>query len=525
MASKMSLRGTTQPTFQIGKYGSSIDQGATAIDMTVTMIADTAISPNGGAFTVQGANATAGTGGAGSAINLTAGDSDAPGQGGIVTITAGNGAGVGAAVGGDIDLQAGAGLGGSAGGEITITAGSGGTTGAQGRVLIQAGDGIAASPNNGGNVVILAGDASAAAAANGGEIQGVAGDGGNTGSGGDASLTGGNSTGANDNAGNASMQGGNATGAGATANGGSGFLQGGTAVGGTGGNAGFLAGASTNGDGGLAGGIAGASTNANGGDIFLQAGASTNVNGGNVTAFGGAGAVNGGNWVGIAGAGGTGPGGSISFQVGAGTGAGVFTVLNSAAATHVTIDEANDFVFVPSGTNVISVTGTTNYENNVTADDDIPNRRFVTDGTGIQRLFRVGAAAQALPFGAAIFTTVLTDTNVRTDADYAYAAGVITVATSGWYKVSGAISADQTGNNRTMLRSRIHLNGAQVAGSDGFSYGRNNGIDEQTSVSECLVNVTAGDTIELVANFFARNGTPTLVTMPEGTRLMIERAG
>lgn len=38
-----------------------------------------------------------------------------------------------------------------------------------------------------------------------------------------------------------------------------------------------------------------------------------------------------------------------------------------------------DVVIVPDGTGVISVAGTTDYENNVTVDDDIPNKKYVDD--------------------------------------------------------------------------------------------------------------------------------------------------
>lgn len=40
-----------------------------------------------------------------------------------------------------------------------------------------------------------------------------------------------------------------------------------------------------------------------------------------------------------------------------------------------------DVVVNPDGTGVLSVAGTTNYENNVTADDDIPNKKYVDDAT------------------------------------------------------------------------------------------------------------------------------------------------
>ena len=42
-------------------------------------------------------------------------------------------------------------------------------------------------------------------------------------------------------------------------------------------------------------------------------------------------------------------------------------------------DTSVDIRFLPKGTGVLSVEGTTNYEDNVLADDDIPNRKFVID--------------------------------------------------------------------------------------------------------------------------------------------------
>lgn len=39
----------------------------------------------------------------------------------------------------------------------------------------------------------------------------------------------------------------------------------------------------------------------------------------------------------------------------------------------------NDLRLIGTGTNVVTVTGTANYENFVTDDDDLPNRKWVTD--------------------------------------------------------------------------------------------------------------------------------------------------
>jgi len=54
--------------------------------------------------------------------------------------------------------------------------------------------------------------------------------------------------------------------------------------------------------------------------------------------------------------------------------------LGTAPEIKVTSTDTNvDIKFLPKGTGVLSVSGTTNYEANVTDDDDIPNRKFVID--------------------------------------------------------------------------------------------------------------------------------------------------
>lgn len=60
------------------------------------------------------------------------------------------------------------------------------------------------------------------------------------------------------------------------------------------------------------------------------------------------------------------------------------TVANAATGNGPTIsatgDDTNiDMVLLPKGTGVLSVTGTTTYESNVTDDDDIPNKKYVDD--------------------------------------------------------------------------------------------------------------------------------------------------
>jgi hypothetical protein len=53
---------------------------------------------------------------------------------------------------------------------------------------------------------------------------------------------------------------------------------------------------------------------------------------------------------------------------------------NAGSGAHIiTASENEDLEIVPNGTGVITVTGTTNYEDYVTDDDDIPNKKYVDD--------------------------------------------------------------------------------------------------------------------------------------------------
>jgi hypothetical protein len=53
--------------------------------------------------------------------------------------------------------------------------------------------------------------------------------------------------------------------------------------------------------------------------------------------------------------------------------------ININGSTYTGAVTNGDLVFLPNGTGVLSVAGTTNYESNVTSDDDIPNKKYVDD--------------------------------------------------------------------------------------------------------------------------------------------------
>jgi len=102
-----------------------------------------------------------------------------------------------------------------------------------------------------------------------------------------------------------------------------------------------------------------------------------------------------------------------------------------------------DVVIVPNGTGVISVAGTTNYETNVTADDDVPNKKYVDDSvassTGVvaAEQFHYTASASQTTFSGA-------DTNGNT---LAYAVGDVFVYING----SLQDPADYTATNGTSV--------------------------------------------------------------------------
>ena len=112
-----------------------------------------------------------------------------------------------------------------------------------------------------------------------------------------------------------------------------------------------------------------------------------------------------------------------------------------------------DLVFLPKGTGVLSVAGTTDYETNVTADDDIPNKKYVDDaistgtvsGTTSSYKFTVDLttagntdpASSTIPAGATVMRAYI---NIGTASD---AATTLTIGTT----AGGAEYADASTND------------------------------------------------------------------------------
>lgn len=167
MANVYNLRGTSFPSFRIGKGGGNISQGATASDLIIAAVDDS---------TVAGGN-----------IDINAGFGGA--QGGSITLLSGTGI----AGGGDLSLFSGSTTTAANAGNVTIAGGTSTGGGDDGNVLITT---ALASNTNGGDINLFTGDAIGANA-----------------SAGSVSISAGDGTGANANAGNISISAGDGTGA------------------------------------------------------------------------------------------------------------------------------------------------------------------------------------------------------------------------------------------------------------------------------------------------------------------------
>jgi len=129
-----------------GDGGSAVPGGA------ITLTAGDGDSNVGGAVNISAGTVTSGTG-AGGAIALTAGASGGSSVGGAITLTAGTGS---ENTGGAVSIFSGDGLSGGAGGQFFVSAGDGNSAAVGGAVSISAGDGGASGV--GGNVTIATGD-------------------------------------------------------------------------------------------------------------------------------------------------------------------------------------------------------------------------------------------------------------------------------------------------------------------------------------------------------------------------------
>ena len=113
-------------------------------------------------------------------------------------------------------------------------------------------------------------------------------------------------------------------------------------------------------------------------------------------------------------------------------------------SNYITSGNGDLRLFTGVGTGVISVTGTVNYENNVTDDDDIPNRKFLTDyvlasgGVALVDRFYSYSGATQLNTGGRAYDTAAGDPSSRVSFEVDGTV-ILEINTAGIGVVGGAI--------------------------------------------------------------------------------------
>ena len=117
-------------------------------------------------------------------------------------------------------------------------------------------------------------------------------------------------------------------------------------------------------------------------------------------------------------------------------------------------------------------------------------------------------------------TTLLFGTSVRTDANYTYLNGDITVAAAGWYEITVDAAYTGTTNNRTISETVTRVNGVTVPGSYAYGYHRTIAEGLQTTTSTTRVLLAANDVITIAGRVFAGGG--SIQTIAGACRLNIK---
>ena len=120
-------------------------------------------------------------------------------------------------------------------------------------------------------------------------------------------------------------------------------------------------------------------------------------------------------------------------------------------------------------------------------------------GTPLRYLHVDGSGSQAL--ATSLATIDLSTTIITSDAsDFSISSGQITVVNAGTYFVSYSLDGDQSsGNNRVIVDAEVQLNGVGVTGSQSALYSRNTADGDFTCVGSCIIEITAGQIVDVEA--------------------------
>lgn len=170
----------------------------------------------------------------------------------------------------------------------------------------------------------------------------------------------------------------------------------------------------------------------------------------------------------------------------------------------VIVSNAGDRLFIDSSGLIQVGSNTSNYETLISGDDDIPNRKYVTDYT-IPGVFTASGSDDITSTAA----TVSFDTEVLDpSSQYSISSGEITVTAAGYYEISYSVMItidDDTGDVRSEGECWIERDSGSGFAAIAQSYGSNylrelTGGGGGTSITATFIcQLTAGDEIRLRA--------------------------
>ena len=118
-------------------------------------------------------------------------------------------------------------------------------------------------------------------------------------------------------------------------------------------------------------------------------------------------------------------------------------------------------------------------------------------------------------------TLLLFGTNIRTDANYSYSSGVVTINVTSTYEISFDASYATTSSSVTTCQTAIYKNGILLTGSTAHSNHSSTVNGQQTTSGTLIISLVATDTISIVGVRVAGSG--SLVSQSNGCRLNITK--
>ena len=116
-------------------------------------------------------------------------------------------------------------------------------------------------------------------------------------------------------------------------------------------------------------------------------------------------------------------------------------------------------------------------------------------------------------------TSLLFNTNIRTDSNYVYNSGITTVTNNGTYLISFEAAYVSTSSSVTSCQTSIYINGSILPGANSFSNHSATTSGQQTTTGTIIVSLSATNTIQIVG--VRTSGSGSLVSQANGCRLTV----